>query len=93
LVQLATVTAMDALSGLAPGSLEVTGTSNEPIDPSDLAIVTTSNGSGGFIVQLQADRLGTGNDRIYTLTGTASDLAGNTATTTATCTVPHDQGK
>ena len=48
------------------------------------------NGSGGFIVALQADRLGNANDRIYTLKGTANDVAGNTATATATCTVPHD---
>jgi hypothetical protein len=41
LVQVATVTAKDALSGLAPGSFKVTGTSNEPIDPSDPAIVIT----------------------------------------------------
>ena len=93
LVQVATVTAADVLSGLTPGSLMVRGTSNEPMDPSDPAIVITPNGSGGLIVQLQADRLGTGTGRVYTLTATANDLAGNTATTEATCTVPHDQGK
>jgi len=93
LVQVATVTAADALSGLAPSSFKVTGISNEPIDPNDPAIVITPDGSGGFVVQLQADRLGNGNGRIYTLTATANDLAGNTTTTTATCTVPHDQGK
>jgi hypothetical protein len=93
LVQVAVVTAADALSGLVPGSLHVTGTSNEPIDPSDPAIVITPNGSGGFIVQILADRLGDGSGRIYTLTATANDYAGNTATVTATCVVPHDQGK
>jgi hypothetical protein len=90
MVQVATVTAADALSGLAPGSFQVTGTSNEP--PSAPEISITPNGTGGYIVQLQADRLGNGNGRIYTLTVTAADLAGNTATATATCTVPHDQG-
>jgi len=91
LVQVATVTATDVLSGLAPGSLQVTGVSNEPSsDPSDPEIVITPNGSGGFTVQLQAARLGTGNGRIYTLTAAAMDNAGNSATTTATCTVPHD---
>jgi YVTN family beta-propeller protein len=88
LVQVAIVTAADALSGLAPGTFKVTGKSNEPIDPTDPAIVVTPNGSGGFIVQLQVDRLGTGTGRIYTLTATADDLAGNTGTVTATCTVP-----
>ena len=94
LVQVAIVTASDALSGLAPGSFKVTGTSNEPsFDPKNPEIVITPNGSGGFVVQLQADRLGNGTGRIYTLTATTNDLAGNTATATATCTVPHDQEK
>jgi hypothetical protein len=93
MVQVATVTAADALSGLAPVSFKVTGTNNEPIDPSDPAIVITSNASGGYVVLLQADRLGNGTGRIYTLTATTNDLAGNIATATATCTVPHDQGK
>jgi hypothetical protein len=91
MVRVATVTAADALSGLAPGSFQVTGTSNEP--PSAPEILITPNGTGGYIVQLQADRLGKGTGRVYTLTATAGDLAGNTATVTATCTVPHDQGK
>jgi hypothetical protein len=96
LIMVGTVTAADALSGLAAGTLKVTGTSSEPIAPNDPKgpdIVINPNGTGGYVVQLRADRLGAGNDRIYTLTGTASDLAGNTATTRAKCTVPHDQGK
>jgi len=94
LVQVATVTAADAVSGgLAPGSFTVTGTSNEPSnDPNDPEIVITPDGSGGFVVQLQAERLGTGTGRIYTLTATASNTDGVTTTSTATCTVPHDQG-
>ena len=48
---------------------------------------------GGFVVELRAEHLGKARDRIYTLTATAADLAGNTVTATATCTVPHDQGK
>jgi hypothetical protein len=93
MVQVATVTATDALSGVAPGSFSVTGTSNEPFDPSDPDIVIQPNGSGSFMVQLRADRLGTGTGRIYTLTATATDRGGNTATSTSTCKVPHDQGK
>jgi len=93
LVQVATVTATDVLSGLAPGSLRVTGVSNEPSSPpSDPEIVITPDGSGGFTVQLQAARLGSGNGRIYTLTATAIDNAGNSSTATATCTVPLDNG-
>jgi hypothetical protein len=37
--------------------LKVTGTSNEAIDPKDPSIAITPNGSGGYVVQLQADRL------------------------------------
>ncbi len=92
LVQVATVTTMDALSGLAPGSFTVTGTSNEPIDPRDPQIDITPTSSGGFVIQLRADRLGMGNGRIYTLNAIASDLAGNTTTVMSACTVPHDQG-
>jgi hypothetical protein len=92
MVSVATVTAADALSGIVPGSFKITGTSNEPYDPKNPDIVITPNGTGGFVVQLRADRLGDGAGRIYTLTATASDLAGNTARVTATCTVPHDQG-
>ena len=94
LVTVGTVTAADALSGLAAGSFQVTGTSNEGSgDPQSPDIVVTPNGTGGFVVQLRAERSGNGNGRVYSLTATASDLAGNTATATATCTVPHDKGK
>jgi hypothetical protein len=90
LVTVATVTAADALSGLAPGSFNVTGMSSEPVnDPRSPDIVITANGAGGFVVQLRADRLGSGNGRIYTLNATANDLAGNTATVTVSCTVPQ----
>jgi hypothetical protein len=92
-VQVADVIANDALSGLDPSSLKVTGASNEPSDPKDPDIAITADRAGGFVVQLRADRDGNGNGRIYTLTATAADLAGNPATATATCTVPHDQGK
>jgi hypothetical protein len=94
LVTVGTVNASDALSGLAAGSLNVTGASNEATnDPRSPDVVITPGGSGGFVIQLRADRLGGGNGRTYTLNATANDLAGNTAAVTATCTVPHDQGK
>jgi len=92
LVQIAAVTAADAMSGLDPGSFKVAGASNEASDSTDLQIVMTPNGSGGFIVQLQADRLPSGAGRIYTLRATAADWAGNVATVTATCEVPHEKG-
>ncbi len=83
LVQVATVTAMDALSGLAPGSFTVTGTSNDPANGQ----IVISGGPSQFKVQLGADK-----GQIYTLTATAIDLAGNTITQQATCTVPQNQG-
>ena len=41
-------------------------------------------------VRLRAERSGNGTGRIYTLTITTIDSAGNTATATTTVTVPHD---
>jgi hypothetical protein len=90
MVQVALVSAGDALSGLAPGAFQVTGISNEP--PSAPEISITPDGTGGYVISLQADRLGSGNGRIYTLTATATDFAGNTGSVTGICTVPHDQG-
>jgi len=87
------VTAADELSGVAAGSLTVSGQSNEPNQSNKPTIVIQPDGSGGFVVELQANRLANGGGRIYTLTTTAKDLAGNLASATSTCTVPHDQGK
>jgi hypothetical protein len=90
LVQVATVTAADALSGLAPGSFLVTGTSIQPSeDRRKSQIVITPNASGGLVVRVRANSSGD-SPRVYTLTATASDLAGNTATVIGTCTVPND---
>jgi len=83
----------DVPSGVAPGSFQVRGTSSEPSDPNNPDIVITPTGSGGFSIQLRAERLGTGTSRVYTLTATATDNVGNVGTTVATCTVPHDQGQ
>jgi hypothetical protein len=74
LVQVANVTASDALSGLA--FLNVTASSNPPAAPGDIVI------SGGT-VQLRAVR-----GVVYTVVATASDIAGNTTSATATCSVP-----
>jgi hypothetical protein len=91
LVQVAIVSASDPLSGLA--TFNVSGTSNEPengLGDGDTSpdIVITGAGVAPRIVQLRAERSGTGKGRVYTLTATATDLAGNTATATATCAVP-----
>lgn len=90
LVQVATVSSADSLSGLA--TFTVTGASNEPSDPNNSDIVITGAALGPQTVQLRAERLGTGTGRIYTITASASDVAGNVATQSAVCLVPHDQG-
>jgi hypothetical protein len=43
-------------------------------------------------VQLRAERNGSGDGRVYTITFRVRDAAGNTGYATATVTVPHDQG-
>jgi hypothetical protein len=89
-VTVATISAADSLAGLA--ALNVTGTSSEPMDPNDPDIVITGTGLQPRMVQLRADRLGTGSGRVYTINTVATDAAGNTMSATSTCTVPHDQG-
>jgi hypothetical protein len=84
LVQVATVTASDSLSGLLPGSFTATGTSNQPANGG----IVITGGPNQFNIQLGADK-----DAIYTLVTTAKDLAGNITTQQSTCSVPHDQGK
>src|SRR5262249_45608301 len=71
MVQAATVTDSDSLSGLAPGTFLIAGTSNEP--PSGPEIWISQSSSGSYSFKLQADRSGNGIGRVYTLTATASD--------------------
>jgi hypothetical protein len=88
--RIAVLRASDALSGLA--SLDVSTTSNETLDPSDVAVVDT--GDGGRVVEVRAERSGgSKSGRVYDLTFTAKDNADNAVTKTVTCTVPHDMGK
>ena len=89
-VQVATVTASDVLSGLA--SFNVTVTSNERSNPNDSDFIITGSGLGPRVIQLRAERLGKNTSRVYTLTATASDAAGNITTSVTTVRVPHDQG-
>jgi hypothetical protein len=83
LVEVANVTASDALSGLDRTSFAISAVSNEPAD-GDLVI------SGGTVL-VRATRSGSGTGREYLLQATALDLAGNRTTAEAICAVPHDK--
>jgi len=90
--RVAVLRAGDAVSGIARGSFQVNAISNEPMDPSDVAV--TEDEAGGLVVELRAERSGgSESGRVYHLTVTAQDLAGNAVTGTASCIVPHDRGK
>jgi len=49
--------------------------------------------TGKLTANLRAERSGNGNGRIYTLTITCNDTAGNSSSKWVTVKVPHDQGK
>ena len=90
-----TVEASDADSGIA--SVVLTSiTSNEPdngLGDGDTAndIQGAEFGTNDIDFQLRAERSGTGKGRVYTITYTATDYAGNVTVATATVTVPHSQ--
>ena len=86
MVQVATVGASDALSGVA--TLLADGTSSEA-GSGDIAV--TGAGTAPRGVSLRATRAANGPGRVYTIVANAVDAAGNAATATSTCTVPHDQ--
>src|SRR5262245_23377882 len=92
--RVATVSAADGLSGVAPDSLRLRADNSEAADPenddSDRVVV---NGDGTRDLWLRATRLGRDGGRRYSVTASAADLAGNIATSTAVCVVPHDQRK
>ena len=71
-------------------------TSNEPDDglgdgdtPNDIQEADFGTDDSAFL--LRAERSGTGDGRIYTVTYQAVDASGNTITDTSQVTVPHDQ--
>jgi hypothetical protein len=82
LVQVASVKAVDALSGVSPGLLSIRVTSNERLGPQDVVV------KGGRVL-VRAARSPRGTGRKYTITSTVWDLAGNKAAAAATCAVPR----
>ncbi len=90
----ASVTVTDSLSGPA-GFVLASVTSNEADANGELP-----EGAEGFVVGtsdtdglLRAERRAGGTGRVYTLSYTGLDLAGNSAGCEVSVTVPHDQGK
>ncbi len=84
-----------------PIVLTASVTSSEPADDSgdgstevDCYIVEPVGSATGTIwVQLRAERSGTGEGRVYTITITATDLSDNQSTATVEVRVPHDKKK
>jgi hypothetical protein len=87
----ATVDVIDADPNATVTLLSVT--SNEPDsvnkgdEPNDIVIVDDYN------FELRAERLGSGDGRVYTITYEVTDTCGNSTIASATVTVPHDKGK
>jgi hypothetical protein len=80
-------------SGL-PVTLKATVSCNEPNEGSPYWTEPAINQKTGIItLQLQADRLGKGKGRLYTIGISATDQSGNVSNTTVVVSVPHDQGK
>ena len=80
LVKVATITASDALSGVASDSPAIHVQSNGRLTPQDVKI-------DGGAVYLRARPLANGGSRIYRITAEASDVAGNTVSAASTCIV------
>ncbi|HET9453268.1 MAG TPA: hypothetical protein VFO66_03200 [Gemmatimonadaceae bacterium] len=76
-------------------SFTVSVSSNEPVDglgdgdtAPDWEVVAVGS---SYDVYVRAERSGTGTGRVYTITAIATDLTGNTTTSTATVKVPHNK--
>jgi hypothetical protein len=88
------ITVADACD--AAPSAGVSVASNEPVNglgdgDTEPDWLTQRNTNGSFDVWVRAERSGLGDGRVYTLTATASDHSGNTASQSGTVTVAHNQ--
>jgi microsomal dipeptidase-like Zn-dependent dipeptidase len=87
--------------GLIAETIAVSASDAVTMPPSCAIASVSSNEAGGgqwqitgpLAVSLLADRNGNGNGRLYTITVSCRDAAGNAMSATTTVVVPHDQGK
>jgi len=87
------VSTLDNCSG-APVCRISSVSSNEPVNGTgDGDTAPDWEITGNLTVNLRAERSGSGNGRVYTITVACTDASGNSSTKTTTVTVPHDQGK
>jgi hypothetical protein len=98
LVDVTTTVAVDGGASGAAGAVLTQAASSEPDD--GLGDGDTADDLQGWEIgtadttgRLRAERSGTGAGRVYTLTYTGADGAGNTSTCAVTVKVTHDQGK
>ena len=83
---------------MPPPSVAVSVSSDEPVNGTgdgdtapDWSV--TDNGDGTFDVELRAERAGKGDGRTYTITATATDLTGGSASSSVEVNVPHSKGR
>lgn len=90
----ASINASDATSGFNSVSL-TSITSNEILQSDDIRSVdyNTPITDSTTLFELRAERFGKGGARVYTITFTASDKAGNVITKSVIISVPHDQSE
>lgn len=86
-----TVTAVDRCDPAPAVALDDAANSEPVAGRPGVSIAGASVGTDDDRVSLRAERWGYGRGRIYTLTYSATDHAGNTAAATASVTVPHDR--
>jgi len=87
------VSASDTCSA-APVCKITAVSSNEPVNGTgDGDTAPDWQITGNLTVNLRAERAGTGNGRVYTVTVGCTDASGNSSAKTTVVTVPHDQGK
>jgi hypothetical protein len=76
--------------GAGAGGFTLLSVTSNELDPGSIQDFTI--GTPDVTGRLRADRLGTGNGRVYTFVYQFTDVAGNSGTCSPQVVVPHDQG-